>query len=213
MVSPEPAPGEIPDWLRWAALVWLLIWFPAYWHTWGAANFLQLCDLAVILTSIGLFSENALLISSQAVSSLLIDLAWSVDAGWQFFLGRHLIGGTEYLFDARFPLWVRLLSLFHLLMPALLLWALFRIGYDRRAGGLQCTIALFAFVACRFTSPEKNMNFAFRDPFLHRAWGPAPVHLAISILFLAAVVYLPTHLLLRKLFTRVGPQELRESSP
>jgi hypothetical protein len=213
MVSPEPAPGEIPDWLRWAALVWLLIWFPAYWHTWGAANFLQLCDLAVILTSIGLFSENALLISSQAVSSLLIDLAWSVDAGWQFFLGRHLIGGTEYLFDARFPLWVRLLSLFHLLMPALLLWALFRIGYDRRAGRLQCTIALLAFVACRFTSPEKNMNFAFRDPFLHRAWGPAPVHLAISILFLAAVVYLPTHLLLRKLFTRVGPQELRESSP
>jgi hypothetical protein len=213
MVSPEPAPREIPHWLRWAALLWLLIWFPAYWHTWGAANFLQLCDLAVILTSIGLFSENALLISSQAVSSLLIDLAWAFDAGWRFFLGRHLIGGTEYLFDAHFPLWVRLLSLFHLLMPALLLWGLLRIGYDRRAGRLQCAIAFFALVACRFTSPEKNMNFAFRDPFLHRAWGPAPIHLAISTLFLATVVYLPTHLLLRRLFTPVGPQELRESSP
>jgi hypothetical protein len=208
MVSPEPALRKIPDWLRWAALLWLLIWFLAYWHTWGAANFLQLCDMAVILTSIGLISENALLISSQAVSSLLIDLAWALDAGWRFFLGRHLIGGTQYLFDARFPLWVRLLSLFHLVMPALLLWGLFRIGYDRRAARLQCAIAFFVLIASRFTSPEKNMNFAFRDPFLHRAWGPAPIHLGISFLFLATVVYLPTHLLLRRLFTPVGPNDV-----
>src|ERR1700676_2639714 len=157
MVSPEPALRKIPDWLRWAALLWLLIWVLAYWHTWGAANFLQLCDMAVILTSIGLISENALLLSSQAVSSLLIDLAWGLDAGWRFILGRHLIGGTQYLFDARFPLWVRLLSLFHIAMPVLMLAMLDRIGYDRRGLPLQCGIAVFAFTASRFTNPAKNM--------------------------------------------------------
>jgi hypothetical protein len=204
MVSPEPAPGRIPDWLRWAALIWLLVWFPAYWRTWGAANFLQLCDLAVILTSIGLWTNSALLISSQAVSSLLIDLVWALDAGWRLFVGRHLTGGTEYLFDQHYPGWVRLLSLFHMLMPAVLLWALLRIGYDRRAYRLQCAIAFLALLACRFTSPQKNMNFAFRDPFLHRPWGPPPIHLAISTLALAIAVYLPTHLLLRRLFTPAG---------
>jgi hypothetical protein len=204
MVSPEPAPGRIPDWLRWAALIWLLVWFPAYWHTWGAANFLQLCDLAVILTSIGLWTNSALLISSQAVSSLLIDLVWALDAGWRLFVGRHLMGGTEYLFDRHYPAWVRLLSLFHVLMPTVLLWALLRIGYDRRAYRLQCAIAFLALLACRFTSPQKNMNFAFRDPFLHRPWGPPPIHLAISTLALAIAVYLPTHLLLRRLFTPAG---------
>jgi hypothetical protein len=207
MVSPEPAPGRIPDWLRWAALIWLLIWFPAYWRTWGAANFLQLCDLAVILTSIGLWGNSALLISSQAVSSLLIDFVWALDAGWRLFVGRHLMGGTEYLFDRHYPVWVRLLSLFHVLMPMVLLWALVRIGYDRRAIRLQCAIAFFALLASRFTSPQKNMNFAFRDPFLHRPWGPPPIHLAISILVLAIGVYLPTHLFLQRLFTPAGPGE------
>src|ERR1022692_5340502 len=52
-------------WLRWAALAWLVIWFPAYWHTWGAANFLYLCDIAVILTCLGVWTNSALLISSQ----------------------------------------------------------------------------------------------------------------------------------------------------
>jgi hypothetical protein len=148
-----------------------------------------------------LWTNNSLLLSSQAVSSLLIDLAWALDAAWRLFLGRHLIGGTDYLFDARFPLWLRLLSLFHLLLPFLLLWALHRVGYDRRAWALQSAIAILVLVLARIAStPEKNINFAFSDPFFHRAWGPAPVHLAVTSLFLIFVDYLPTHLLLSRIF-------------
>ena len=206
----QAAPRGFPDWLRWTALLWLLFWLAVYWRTWGAANFVQLCDIAVILTCIGLWSNNALLISSQAVSALVIDLAWALDAGWRLFLGRHLFGGTEYLFDTRFPLWIRLLSLFHLAMPPLLLWAVHRTGYDRRGLELQWTIMICALIAARFTAPEKNMNFAFTDPFFHRALGPAPLHVAISAAFLAFVVYLPTHLLLLKLFPR-HPSEAKRS--
>lgn len=200
MASSSAAHRGFPDWLRWAAFVWLLFWFPTYWHTWGISNFLHLCDIAAILTCLGLLSNNALLISSQAVSSLLIDLAWTLDAAWRFFLGHHLIGGTEYLFEGRFPLWVRLLSLFHILMPFLLLWAVHWIGYDRRGWPLQSAIALLVFLASRLIGPEQNLNFAFTDPFLHRAWGPAPVHIALSLLALVFFVYLPTHVALRKFF-------------
>jgi hypothetical protein len=42
------------------------------------------------------------------------------------------------------------------------------------------------------------MDFAFTDPFIHRSWGPAPVHVAISILFMIFVVYYPTALLLQR---------------
>ena len=205
MPSNSFAHQEIPAWLRWSALLWLLIWFPTYWHTWGAANFLHLCDVAVILTCVGLWTSNALLISSQAVSSLLIDFTWALDAACRFFLGHHLIGGTEYLFDSRFSLAVRLLSLFHLVMPPLLLWSLHRLGYDRRAWPLQSAIAIAIFIASRFTDPAKNLNFAFRDAFFHRAWGPAPVHIAISLLLLFFGAYLPTHLLLMSLFPPPPP--------
>jgi hypothetical protein len=200
MFSPSARREKLPEWLRWSAILWLLIWFPAYWHTWGTANFLHLCDLAVIFTCIGLWTNSALLLSSQAISSLLIDATWTLDVVWRFLLGRHLIGGTEYLFDARFPLWARLLSLFHVVMPFLLLSALHRVGYDRRGLALQSAIAFLAFIASRLAGPEANINFSFTDPFFHRAWGPAPMHLALTFIVLVLCVYVPTHVLLKKLF-------------
>jgi hypothetical protein len=181
-------------------LVWLGIWIPAYWRTWGAANFLHLCDIAVILTCVGVWTNSTLLVSSQAVSSLLVDAAWMLDAGCRLIRGRGLFGSADYLFDAQYPLWVRLLTLFHAAMPILLFWALYRIGYDRRGWALQCAIALPAFVAARFASSAANINYAFADPFVHRAWGPAPTHVLVSWLFMVVVVYLPTHLLLKRLF-------------
>ncbi len=204
MSSPSARRKQLPDWLRWSAILWLLIWFPAYWHTWGAANFLHLCDLAVIFTCVGLWADNALLLSSQAISSLVIDSAWTLDVIWRFLFGHHLIGGTEYLFDARSPLWVRLLSLFHIVMPLFLLWALHRVGYDRRGLGLQSAIAFLAFIASRLAGAAANINFSFTDPFFHRAWGPAPVHIVLTYVVLVVFVYFPTHLVLKKLFPAPG---------
>ena len=201
-MSSQSVSTRFPEWLRWSALVWLLIWIPAYWRTWGASNFLQLCDIAVGLTCAGIWLNNRLLISSQALSSILVDFVWTLDALWRLFFGHHLLGGTEYLFDPHYPLLVRLLSLFHVVMPALLVWAVHRVGYDTRGLALQVLIAAGAFAGARFTPSVKNMNFAFSDPFFHRAWGPPPVHVAISVLFMLIVVYLPTHLVLRKLFAQ-----------
>ena len=60
--------------LRWVSLFWMVVWFPAYFRVWGWANLLHLCDVAVILSFIGIWWANPLLLSSQAVSSLA---AWS----------------------------------------------------------------------------------------------------------------------------------------
>ncbi len=192
-------PRKIPSWLRYLALVFLVLWFAAYWHAWGPANFLHLCDIAVSLTCIGLYTNNSLLISSQAVSSVLIDIAWTLDVAARLIFDRHLIGGTEYLFDASTPLWARLLSLFHIVLPFILLWSLFRLGYDRRGWTLQTAILIPVLIASRFVTPDQNLNFAVTDPFLHRSYGPAPTHLFITFLFLVFVVYLPTHWLFSRL--------------
>jgi hypothetical protein len=197
--SPQ-TPQKIPIWFRRVALSFLALWFAAYWNAWGPANFLHLCDIAVILTCIGLYTNNALLISSQAISSVLIDIVWTLDVSARLIFGRHLIGGTEYLFDAATPLWARLLSLFHVVLPIILLWSLHRLGYDRRGWKLQSAILLPVLIASRFVTPDQNLNFAVHDPFLHRSYGPAPTHLFITFLFLVFVIYLPTHLLFTRLF-------------
>ena len=183
MAVPSAAQTNIPRWIKWAALFWLLAWFPTYWHTWGPNNFLQMCDIALILTCIGLWTNSGLMISGQAVSSLLVDAAWALDAGWRLFLRHHLIGGTEYLFDASEPLWIRLLSLYHLVLPALLLWLLYRIGYDRRGWALQCAIALPVFIASRFTISSEKYELRVRrsifPPPVGPRTGPHTGHLAI----------------------------------
>jgi hypothetical protein len=199
----SPGPHAFPV-LRWFSLLWMVVWLPAYFRVWGWVNLLHLCDVAVILTFVGIWWANPLLLSSQAVNSAAAGFFWILDVGWRLTTGRFLVGGTDYMWDARYPLWVRLLSTFHVGLPLVLLWTLRKVGYDRRALGLQAAIAAVLLIISRFLSAELNMNYAYRDPVFHRAWGPAPAHLAMIFIPLLVLIYWPTHLLLRWLFHAPG---------
>lgn len=183
---------------RWIGLAWLAVWIPAYWSFYGPVVFLNLCDIAVVLTCVGLWRGSALLLSSQAVSSIVVDLAWNLDLVWRAISGSHLIGGTEYMWDPKYPPWLRALSLFHIGLPVVLIWSLRRVGYDRSAPGLQIVIAAVVLVASRAVGSAENANFAFIDPLFGRSWGPAPVHLAV-ILGGLAIVYALTDRALRRI--------------
>jgi hypothetical protein len=198
--------------LRPAAAIWLVLFVTAYGWAYGAANFIRLCDVAVILTCLGIMTGSALLVSSQAVSSLVVDLAWDLDLLWHLLFGRKFIGGTEYMWDGHYPLWVRLMSLFHVAWPPLLIAVLRRRGYDPRGLPLQSGIAALVLVASRFILPGENLNYAYRDPFFRRSWGPAPLHLALTFVVLVAVVYWPTHAVLRRWLGR-GPGVTPVRSP
>jgi hypothetical protein len=180
----------------------MAVWVPSYAFTWGWRNFFALCDVAVVLTCVGVWRRSALLLSSQTLASVLPAALWAADVVSRGLVGRHLFGGTEYMWDGRVSLFVRLLSLFHLVLPLMLLLALRRTGYDRRALLFQTSLTAVLMIVSRFIGEAKNLNFAFRDPLLHRQWGPAPLHLLAVTLGTALLVYLPTHLVLRRRFRR-----------
>jgi hypothetical protein len=192
--------AKFPAWARWASLVWLVAWFSLYWHEWGLENFLHVCNLAIILTCLAISANNRLLLASQAVSSILSDLLWDLDVSWTFFQGHHLFGGTEYMWDTHYALWIRLISLYHFVWPLIVLLAVKQIGYDRRGLGLQAGIAALAVIAGRMANPALNLNFAFTDPIFRRQIGPVWVHLTLIWVVMVVVLYVPTHLMLRKLF-------------
>ncbi|HXN23095.1 MAG TPA: hypothetical protein VOA41_10185 [Candidatus Dormibacteraeota bacterium] len=193
--------------LRWGALLWCIVWIPSYWRTWGVANFLHVCDVGVLLTCIALWSGSSLLLSAQSVGAILPDAAWCLDAGWRLVLGRHLVGGTEYMWDSRYPLFVRLLSLFHVLTPVVLLWSLRRVRYDRHGWKLQSAILAVLLIISRLCDPALNLNYAFSDPIWHRAWGPPPAHVAVIFVAIVAIFYWPTHLFLAWIFTTARETE------
>ena len=202
MHSPTLPKPNFPTWLRVSAILWLWLWMPAYYQAWGWENFLHFCDVALILSCLGFAFQNRLLLSTQTLGCLAICIVWTLDAAFRLALGRHLIGGTEYMFDRTIPEWLRALSLYHIALPIVLLWAIFRIGYDARAWRVQSAIAAAILIASRFVAPDQNLNSAFADPVFHRAWGPWPIHLGAMYILLLFVLYLPFHQLLLRYFRR-----------
>jgi len=186
--------------VRWVALIWVLVWLPLYTWSWGWRNMLHLCDVSVVIGCLGLWFRSSLLVSSQALLSPLVGVLWILDVGWRIVTGHNLIGGTEYMLDTHYALWLRLLSCYHIVLPIVLLWALLVLGYDRRALPLETAITALVLIFSRFLPPALNMNYAFQDPLLHRAWGPAPSHLVVILSGAIAIFLWPTHLVFLRIF-------------
>ncbi len=184
--------------LRWFALAWLLIYVPSYTAAYGLANFLFVCNLSVFITTLGLWLSSPLLLSSQAVGLLIVSCVWTLDVVSRLLTGAHWIGGTEYMWDARWPLATRLMSLYHVMAPLLIVYALRRVGYDRRGLALQSGIATAAILLGRLFGPAANLNHAFTDPILKRSFEPAALHLAILIGVLVGFLYPLTDAVLRR---------------
>ena len=174
--------------------LWIVVWTPVYWLEYGPANFLWLCDLANFLILAGLWLGSPLLLSSQAVSVLLVQTAWALDFFGRLLFGFHPLGATAYMFTPSIPLGTRLLSLFHLAVPPLLLWLLWRLGYDRRGWKLQTAITWIVLPICFFfTDPERNLNWLWRPFEREQIWLQPVAFLFVMMLVYPLLIYLPTH--------------------
>src|SRR5208283_2335066 len=111
--------------------------------------------------------------------------------------GSHIIGGTEYMFDPSLPLFIRLLSLFHFATPPLLLWAIWRLGYDRR-GWLYQTLTAWVVVPINYLwRPQFDVNWARGPLFREQHAMPGLLYLLGYLVAVPLAVYFPTHLLLQ----------------
>jgi len=195
----------IPLWLKVSYTLFVAVLVPVYWVRYGPANFLWACDIALLVTVIALWRASRLLASMMAVAVLLPELVWNLDFFLRLITGQDVTGldATGYMFSPQQSLPVRLLSLFHLFLPPLLLWLVWRLGYHTRAG--LATTALCWLVlplSYLFTDPARNINWVFgwgREP---QMWLPGAWYLALWMLLVPLCIYLPTHLVLKKLFAR-----------
>ena len=156
-------PHKIPLSAKIAVALFLTILVPVYLHTYGPTNFLWFCDAALVLPTIGMWWENSLLISMCAVGILLPQIGWLVDFGGRL-LGFHGLGLTSYVFDAHLSRFTRGLSLFHGWLPWLLVWLLFRVGYNRKALSFWTAAAAVIGLLCYLFTPPARATPA--DPNL-----------------------------------------------
>ena len=195
---------RVPPWLKVVWTGWVLAWIPVYWHQYGLQNFLYFCDLGNILIAFGLWLESPLIFSWQATGLLLFQTLYVVDLVGALVSGRHLIGGTEYMFDPHIALSVRLLGLFHVVTPPLLLWAIWRLGYDQRGWKWQTLTTWIVVPINYFWRPQFDVNWARGLFFREQRVVPGWLYLLAYLIVVPLTVYWPTHLLLDWLDTRRG---------
>lgn len=189
----------LPLGLKIGAAAFLLVLVPAYWRTYGPSNFLWFSNLALVLTVIGICLESPLLISAAAVGVFVPEIGWSADLIVRLLKGGPAWGITEYMFDATYPAWVRVLTLYHLLLPPGLWWLTGRLGYNRRAPWLWIPLAVAAcVVAFLATDPELNINRVRQFGPLRQGLLPPAVHLGVWMVVLIGVAWMPTHFLFRR---------------
>ncbi len=193
---------RLPLWLKIIWTVWLAVWIPLYWKQYGLQNFLFFCDIGNLLIGLALWLESPLIFSWQACGLLLFQTLYTIDLAGALLTGYHPFGGTEYMFDSGISLPVRLLSLFHVVIPPLLLWAIRRLGYDRRGWKLQ-TLTTWIIVPINYLwRPGFDVNWA-RGPFFREQHAmPGLVYLFGYLIVVPLTIYYPTHRVLEWLARR-----------
>jgi hypothetical protein len=195
----EPLGRRVPWWLKICWTAWVLVWAPLYWKQYGPQNFLYYCDLGNLLITAGLWLESRLILSWQAVGLLVFQTLYVIDLLAALLFGRHLFGGTEYMFDPAVPLYVRLFGLYHVIVPILLVWAVRRRGYDPRGFKWATALMLIVVPINFFWHPEDNVNFA-RGIGHEQHVMPKWLYLIGYLIEVPVVVYWPTHIVLKRLY-------------
>jgi hypothetical protein len=178
---------------------------PIYWRQYGPANFLWFSDIALLALVPALWLENALLVSMTAISVVFFEALWNVDFFVRLLTGKALIGLSAYMSDSKIPLFIRGLSCFHIVLPLLLLWTLYRLGYDQRAFVWQTLVALVVLpLSYLVGNPQENVNWVYGFGQNPQRILPAPLFVILLMLLFPLVVYLPTHLLFARIFRAAG---------
>jgi hypothetical protein len=198
----------VPLWLKLAYTAFMAVLIPVYLHRYGPTNFLYFCDLALLITLAGLWRESALAVSMCAVGILLPQAVWVADFAANL-AGLPVTGMTDYMFEAQRPLLLRALSLFHGWLPFLLVYLVWRLGYDRRAFAAWTILSMLVLPVCYFLMPPPqpdpgllpvNLNYVFGfSDHVAQSWVPPHVWFAGLLIGLPLAVYWPTHLVLRRI--------------
>jgi hypothetical protein len=207
----NPAPNRIPLWLKIAYTAFLAVMIPVYWANYGPTNFLYFCDVALLVTLVGIWREDAMLISMAAVGILIPQALWGLDFVVQL-CGGKLTGMTGYMFDENRSMLLRGLSLFHGWLPFLLFYLVRKTGYDRRAllgwAALSLGLCLIGYfllppAGAVLANPQhpRNVNYVFNllSDEKPQTWMPPLAYLAAWIAALTCIAYVPTHFLLKKI--------------
>ena len=166
------------------------------------------CDLALLITLVGIWIESPLLVSMCAVG-ISAPQALLVADFLSTLGGLSLIGITDYMFNNENSLFLRGLSLYHGWVPFLLVYLVWTFGFDQRALPAWAILAWVVLLVCFFFMPPPNPHPGLTPVNINYVWGPSdyaaqswvsPAVWLIGLMIgLPLLLFAPTHFLLLRI--------------
>ncbi|MGI8891878.1 MAG: membrane-associated protein [Bacteroidia bacterium] len=190
-----------PLWIKISYTLFVFILVPVYWKNWGPANFLWFSDVALFGTLLALWMESSLIASMMGVAVLFPEVAWNISYFTRLLTGKNIFSLTDYMFDSSRSLFLRALSLFHVIIPVLIIWLIAELGFDNRSLFYQIILGWAVLLASYFLSdPKENVNWVFGPGSSPQNKIHPLLYLLLVMIAFPLVLYLPTYLFLRFLF-------------
>jgi hypothetical protein len=151
-----------------------------------------------------------MLASMAAVGICAVQVLWQVDFLAEL-SGLKMTGLTSYMFDEQIPLFARFLSFFHFWLPILIIYLIWKLGYDRRGLAGWTIIAWLAMAvsylflpgpgdSLAFTNQPCNVNYVYGLGTEAQTMMPEITWLGTIMLGLPTIIYVPSHFIFRKMF-------------
>jgi hypothetical protein len=206
---------RLPLALKLALTGFVAFMIPVYWQTYGPTNFLYFCDAALFLALVAVWTEYPLPAGMAACGILIPQLLWAADFLGTL-LGHPVVNMTGYMFKQDdTTLLARRVSLFHGWLPFVLLYLVWRLGYDRRSLAAWTALAWVLMLIGFFflplpPAPADNPNLPVNVNYVYglpddrgvQTWMPQWAWLAFVMTALPVLFFIPTHFLLRLLMPK-----------
>lgn len=174
-----------------------LVILPVYWYQYGVTNFLWFSDIAFFVMVPALWFKNRFISSMMAIGVLPLETLWLLS----FITGGAFLGMANYMFDPTLPLWLRGLSLFHFPMPAVIIYMIWRFGYDNRALYPQIGLSIVVIFLTHWLTPKsENVNIIYPPSGVENLI-PENVYIYLMPVVLILGVIIPMHFILKKYFS------------
>ncbi|HZR76642.1 hypothetical protein [Bradyrhizobium sp.] len=199
--------ARIPLGVKVGFSAFMAVLVPTYLYWYGPTNFLYFCDVSLLLTLFGIWTESALLISMCAIGILVPQIIWVIDF-LAHVAGFSLTGMTDYMFIADHSFFLRFLSGFHGWLPFLLMFLVWKVGYEQRSLLAWTILAWALLLVCYFVMPGPQPNAGLTPVNINYVFGTSdasPQNFVLPLVWLAGLMiglpllaFIPTHLVLRR---------------
>jgi hypothetical protein len=188
-------------WIKIPYALFVAVLVPVYWVRYGPTNFLWFSDMALIGTLAALWLESRFLVSMMTTGVLLFDVVWSFLFFYRLIQGGRPVGFVGYMFDSRISIFIRALSLFHVMLPIIQLWTLVKLGYDVQAWKYQVVLGWIVLpVTYAVSGPKQNINWVYGVKEVPQKWLPPALYVAVLTVLYPTLVCFPTHWILKTFF-------------